>query len=164
MKLLMRALKKQDFGCLMIKINDIRKDHYSKIRFLESNKKERLDILLLYIICLYMERKIMSNFCDSEFNTLGSNAGPTCDPTSDLTLSTMVVGNQGAMLNKLVLILLILYAYTNQNFISYLMCMNDKMVNNQMCLTDKLVDNLMDNLDDCKSNLDNCRKGKNHNH
>ena len=104
-----------------------------------------------------MERKIMSNFCDSEFNTLGSNIGPTCDPASDLTLSTMVVGNQGVLLSKLILILLFLYAYSNQNFISYLMCTNDKMINNQMCLTDKLVDNLMDNLDDCS-------KGKRHNH
>lgn len=99
----------------------------------------------------------MSNYCDSEFDTLGTNSGPTCDPASDLTLSTMVVGSQGAMLNKLILVLLILYAYTNQNFISYLMCTNDKMVNNQMCLTDKLVDNLMDNLDEC-------RKEKRHSH
>ena len=113
-----------------------------------------------------MERKRMSNcnFCDSDFDTLGTNSGTTCDPISDLTLSTMVVENQGAMLNKLVMILLFLYAYTNQNFISHLMCINDKVINNQMCLTEKLVDNLMDNLDDCKSNLDNCRRGKNHSH
>ena len=62
------------------------------------------------------------------------------------------------------MILLFLYAYTNQNFISYLMCINEKMINNQMCLTDKMVDNLMDNLDDCNSNLGNCRRGKHHNH
>ena len=104
-----------------------------------------------------MERNRMSNCCDSEFNTLGSNSGPTCEPTSDLTLSTMLVGNQGILFNKLIMILLLLYAYTNQNFISYLMCTNDKLISNQLCLTDKLVDNLMDNLDDC-------RKGKHHRH
>ena len=108
------------------------------------------------------------NFCDTDFDTLGTNRGTTCgtacDPINDLTLSTMVVGNQGVLLNKLIMILLFLYAYTNQNFISHLMCINDKVINNQMCLTEKLVDNLMDNLDDCKSNLDNCRRGKHHSH
>ena len=105
----------------------------------------------------------MSNcdFCNSDFNTLGTNS----DPISDLTLSSMVVGNQEAMLSKLIMILLFLYAFTNQNFISYLLCTNDKLINNQMCLTDKMVDNLMDNLDDCRSELGNCcRKGKNHSH
>ena len=113
-----------------------------------------------------MERNRMSNcdFCNSDFNTLGTNAGTACDPISDLTLSSMVVGNQEAMLSKLIMILLFLYAFTNQNFISYLLCTNDKLINNQMCLTDKMVDNLMDNLDDCRSELGNCRRGKNHSH
>ena len=113
-----------------------------------------------------MERKRMSNsnFCDTDFNTLGTNSDTTCDPISDLTLSTLVVENQGVLLNKLIMILLFLYAYTNQNFISYLMCMNEKLIDNQSCLTCKLVDNLMDSLADCQSNLDNCKRGKNHNH
>ena len=117
-----------------------------------------------------MERKRMSNcnFSDTDFDTLGTNSGTTCgttcDPISDLTLSTMVVENQGVLLNKLIMILLFLYAYTNQNFISYLMCMNDKLIDNQSCLTCKLVDNLMDTLADCQNNLGNCRSGKNHNH
>ena len=120
----------------------------------------------------------MSNcsFCDTDFDTLGTNSGTTCgatcgtacgtanDPINDLTLSTMVVGNQGVMLNKLIMILLFLYAYTNQNFISYLMCMNDKLIDNQSCLTCKLVDNLMDNLANCQGNLDDCRGKRNHNH
>lgn len=110
-----------------------------------------------------------SNFCDTDFDTLAATTGTTCDqtcdPISDLTLSTMVVENQGVMLNKLIMILLFLYAYTNQNFISHLMCINEKMMNNQMCLTDKMVDSLMDNLDDCRSSLDSCcKKGKRHNH
>ena len=102
----------------------------------------------------------MSNcdFCNSDFNTLGTNAGTACDPISDLTLSSMVVGNQEAMLSKLIMILLFLYAYTNQSFISHLMCTNEKMMNNQMCLNDKMVDSLMDNLDDCNSK---CRGKKN---
>jgi hypothetical protein len=137
-------------------------------RQLTSNKKERLLILLLYIICLYMGRKRMSNcnFCDTDFDTLGTNAdnGATCDPISDLTLSTMVVGNQGVMLNKLIMILLFLYAYTNQNFISYLMCTNEKLIDNQACLTCKLVDNVLDALENCQSNLNNCRCGKHHSH
>ena len=109
-----------------------------------------------------MERKRMSNcdFCNSDFNTLGTNS----DPISDLTLSSMVVGNQEVLLSRLIMVLLFLYAFTNQNFISYLICTNDKLINNQICLTDKMVDNLMDNLDDCKSELGNCRKGKNHSH
>ena len=110
-----------------------------------------------------MERKRMSNndFCDTDFNTLG---GATA-PINDLTLSSMVVGNQEALLSRLIMILLFLYAYTNQNFISYLMCTNDKLINNQICLTDKMVDNLMDNLDDCKNNLnDCCRRGKHRSH
>lgn len=108
----------------------------------------------------------MSNcsFSDTDFDTLGTTNGTTCDPISDLTLSTMVVENQGVLLNKLIMILLFLYAYTNQNFISYLMCMNDKLIDNQSCLTCKLVDNLMDSLADCQSDLDNCRRKKNHNH
>ena len=113
-----------------------------------------------------MERKRMSNcnFSDTDFDTLGTSSGTTCDPISDLTLSTMVVENQGVLLNKLIMILLFLYAYTNQNFISYLMCMNEKLIDNQSCLTCKLVDNLMDSLADCQSNLDNCRGKRNHNH
>lgn len=104
------------------------------------------------------------NFCDSDFNTLGANSGPTCDPISDLTLSAAVVGSQEILLSKLIMILLFLYAYTNQNFISYLLCTNDKLINNQICLTDKMVDNLMDQLDDCQDNLGRCRRGKNHSH
>ena len=102
----------------------------------------------------------MSNcdFCDSDFNTLGTNSG--CDPISDLTLSTMVVGNQEALLCRLIMILLFLYAFTNQNFINYLMCTNDKLINNQLCLTDKMVDNLMDQLADCQENLGRCKCGK----
>ena len=113
-----------------------------------------------------MERKRMSNsnFCNSDFDTLGINSDSTCDPVSDLTLSAMVVENQGALLNRLILILLFLYAYTNQNFISHLICVNDKLIDNQMCLTCKLVDNLMDSLEDCNSNLDRCNKGKHHSH
>jgi hypothetical protein len=115
-----------------------------------------------------MERKRMSNcdFGNSDFDTLGANSGPgcTCDPVSDLTLSTMVVGNQEALLCRLIMILLFLYAYTNQNFISYLLCTNDKLINNQICLTDKMVDNLMDQLADCQEDLGRCRKGKNHSH
>jgi hypothetical protein len=109
-----------------------------------------------------MERKRMSNcdFCDSDLNTLG---GATA-PINDLTLSSMVVGNQEAMLSKLILILLFLYAYTNQNFISYLLCTNDKLINNQICLTDKMVDNLMDSLDDCRSELGKCCTKKGHSH
>ena len=109
-----------------------------------------------------MERKRMSNsdFCDTDFNTLG---GATA-PINDMTLSSMVVGNQEALLCRLIMILLFLYAYTNQNFISYLLCTNDKLINNQICLTDKMGDNLMDNLDDCRNELGNCRKGKNHSH
>lgn len=104
----------------------------------------------------------MSNcdFCDSDFNTLGAGS----DPVSDLTLSTMVVGNQGALASRLIMVLLFLYAYTNQNFINYLICTNDKLINNQMCLVDKMVDSLMDNLDDCKSDLDRCRRGRHHSH
>lgn len=98
--------------------------------------------------------------CDSEFNTLGENA---TNPLSDLTLSTMVVGNQEAVLCRLVMVLLFLYAFTNQNFICYLINVNDKLLCNQMCLTDKLVDNLMDNLNDCRSDLENCRRGR-HSH
>ncbi|AGF59135.1 MULTISPECIES: hypothetical protein [Clostridium] len=98
------------------------------------------------------------NFSDPGFNTLGENCGN--DPVSDLTLSTMVVGSQEALLNRLILVLLFLYAYTNQNFICYLMSVNEKIMCNQMCLTDKLVDNLMDNLEDCRSSLDSCRRGK----
>ncbi len=97
----------------------------------------------------------MNNCCDSELNS--SPISDPCGPTNDLTLSAMVIGNQGVLTNKLIFILLLLYAYTNQSFISYLMCTNDKLINNQLCLTDKLVDNLMDNLDDC-------RKGKHHRH
>ena len=104
------------------------------------------------------------NISDTDFDTLGTTSGTTCDPISDLTLSTMVVENQGVLLNKLIMILLFLYAYTNQNFISYLMCMNEKLIDNQSCLTCKLVDNLMDSLADCQSNLDNCRGKKNHSH
>lgn len=101
-----------------------------------------------------------SNYCDPGFNTLGANCN---EPISDLTLSTMVVGNQEAILCKLIMILLFLYAFTNQNFISYLICTNDKLLCNQMCLTDKLVDSLMDNLDNCQSDLENCRR-KHHSH
>ena len=115
-----------------------------------------------------MGRKRMSNcnFCDTDFDTLGTNSGPTCgsDPISDLTLSTMVVGNQGVMLNKLIMILLFLYAYTNQNFISYLMCTNEKLLDNQACLTCKLVDNVLDALENCQSNLNNSRCGKHQSH
>ena len=104
------------------------------------------------------------NISDTDFDNLGTTSGTTCDPISDLTLSTLVVENQGVLLNKLIMILLFLYAYTNQNFISYLMCMNEKLIDNQSCLTCKLVDNLMDSLADCQSNLDNCRGKRNHNH
>ena len=108
------------------------------------------------------------NISDTDFDTLGTTSGTTCgttcDPMNDLTLSTLVVENQGVLLNKLIMILLFLYAYTNQNFISYLMCMNEKLIDNQSCLTCKLVDNLMDDLADCHSDLDNCRRKKNHNH
>lgn len=105
----------------------------------------------------------MSNcdYCDSEFNTLGEN---TTNPLSDLTLSTMVVGNQEALLCRLVMILLFLYAFTNQNFICYLINTNDKLLCNQMCLTDKLVDNMMDNLNNCRSDLESCRRDKHHSH
>jgi hypothetical protein len=104
----------------------------------------------------------MSNcdFCDSDFNTLGGST----TPVSDLTLSAAVVGSQEVLLSKLIMILLFLYAYTNQNFISYLLCTNDKLINNQICLTDKMVDNLMDQLADCQDNLGRCRSGKNHSH
>jgi hypothetical protein len=97
--------------------------------------------------------------CDSDFNTLGENA---TNPLNDLTLSTMVVGNQEAVFCRLLMILLFLYAFTNQNFICYLMSINDKLLCNQMCLTDKMVDNMMDNLNDCRSDLANCRKDKRH--
>lgn len=109
-----------------------------------------------------MEREKMSNcnFCDSGFNTLGANSN---EPISDLTLSTMVVGNQEAVLCRLVMILLFLYAFTNQNFICYLINTNEKLLCNQMCLTDKMVDNLMDNLANCQNDLDNCRR-KCHSH
>lgn len=102
----------------------------------------------------------MSNcdFCNSDFNTLGANSGPGCDPVSDLTLSTMVVGNQEALFCKLIMILLFLYAYTNQSFISYLICTNDKIINHELCLTDKMVDSLMDQLEDCNSELERCRR------
>lgn len=100
------------------------------------------------------------NFCDSGFNTLGANSN---EPISDLTLSTMVVGNQEAIFCKLIMILLFLYAFTNQNFISHLICTNDKLLCNQMCLTDKLVDSLLDNLGNCQSDLENCRR-RHHNH
>ena len=108
-----------------------------------------------------MERKKMSNcgYGDSGFDTLGAAAPP---PISDLTLSTMVVGNQEAVLTRLVMVLLFLYAFTNQNFICYLINVNEKLLCNQMCLTDKLVDNLMDNLSDCRSELENCRRRRNH--
>lgn len=101
------------------------------------------------------------NYCDSDFNTLGENSN---NPISDLTLSTMVVGNQEALLCKLVMVLLFLYAFTNQNFISHLIGMNDKLLCNQMCLADKMVDNMVDNLNDCNSNLENCRKNRRHSH
>lgn len=104
-----------------------------------------------------MEMKRMSNLnCDDcGFNTLGA----TCnEPISDLTLSTMVVGNQEAVLCRLVMVLLFLYAFTNQNFICYLINTNEKLLCNQLCLTDKLVDNLMDNLANCQSDLENCRR------
>lgn len=105
------------------------------------------------------------NFCDTDFDTLGTDndttngatCGQTCGPTSDLSLSTLVMGNQEAILSRLIFILLFLYAYTNQSFISHLVCTNERMINNQMCLTDKMVDNLMDNLDDCN---ERCRCGK----
>jgi hypothetical protein len=115
-----------------------------------------------YIILLYMERKKMSSsdFCDSEFNTLGENCN---EPINDLTLSTMLAGNQGAVLSRLVMVLLFLYAFTNQNFICHLINMNEKLLCNQMCLTDKMVDNLMDSLANCQSDLENCRR-KNHSH
>jgi len=104
----------------------------------------------------------MSNcdFSDTDFNTLGAES----TPISDLTLSTLVAENQEIVLSKLIMILLFLYAYTNQNFISYLMCINDKVLTNQMCLTDKMVDSLMDNLDDCQSELGRCRRGNHHSH
>ena len=95
------------------------------------------------------------NYYDTDFNTLGANS---TEPISDLTLSTMVVGNQEAVLNRLVTVLLFLYAFTNQNFICYLINMNEKLLCNQLCLTDKLVDNLMDSLANCQSDLDNCRR------
>lgn len=100
------------------------------------------------------------NFCDNDFDTLGTNSGSTCgcDPVSDLTLSSMVVGNQGVMLNKLIMILLFLYAYTNQNFISHLMCVNEKMMENQMCLTCKLLENALDSLEDCRKGNRHCCK------
>ena len=100
------------------------------------------------------------NFCDSGFNTLGANSN---EPISDLTLSTMVVGNQEAILCRLIMILLFSYAFTNQNFICHLMSTNDKLICNQMCLTDKLVDSLMDSLADCQSDLERCRRSK-HSH
>lgn len=104
----------------------------------------------------------MSNcdYSDSGFDTLGATAN---NPINDLTLSTMVVGNQEAVLCRLVMVLLFLYAFTNQNFICYLINMNEKLLCNQMCLTDKMVDNLMDQLSNCQSNLENCRR-KGHNH
>ncbi|MDR3595427.1 hypothetical protein [Clostridium sp.] len=99
----------------------------------------------------------MSNFNCNEcgFNTLGAANN---EPISDLTLSTMVVGNQEALLSRLIMVLLFLYAYTNQNFICYLMSVNEKVMCHQMCLTDKLVDNMMDNLANCQGNLDDCRR------
>jgi len=101
------------------------------------------------------------NFCDTDFDTLGTESdttcGPTCGPTNDLTLSTLVMGNQEAILSRLIMILLFLYAYTNQSFISHLMCVNEKMINNQICLTDKMVDNLMDNLDECRKENRHCK-------
>lgn len=100
------------------------------------------------------------NYSDSGFNTLGATSN---EPISDLTLSTMVVGNQEAILCRLVMVLLFLYAFTNQNFISHLICTNEKLLCNQLCLTDKLVDNLMDSLANCQSDLENCRR-KHHNH
>lgn len=100
------------------------------------------------------------NYYDPGFNTLGANSN---EPISDLTLSTMVVGNQEAVLTRLIMILLFLYAFTNQNFLCYLMSTNDKLICNQMCLTDKLVDSLMDNLADCHSDLERCRRSK-HSH
>lgn len=100
------------------------------------------------------------NFGDNGFNTLGANIN---EPISDLTLSTMVVGNQEAIFCKLIMILLFLYAFTNQNFISHLICTNDKLLCNQMCLTDKLVDSLLDNLGNCQSDLENCRR-RHHSH
>lgn len=99
--------------------------------------------------------------CDTGFNTLGDNA---TNPLSDLTLSTMVVGNQEEILRKLVMVLLFLYAFTNQNFICYLINMNDKLLCNQMCLTDKMVDNLIDNLNDCRDDLQHCCRSKRHSH
>jgi len=95
-----------------------------------------------------------SDCFDTDFNTLGANCN---QPISDLTLSTMVVGNQEAVLSRLVTVLLFLYAFTNQNFICHLMNVNEKLLCNQLCLTDKLVDNLMDTLADCQNNLSNCR-------
>ena len=97
------------------------------------------------------------NFCDTDFDTLGTESGTTCGPTNDLTLSTLVMGNQEAILSRLIMILLFLYAYTNQNFISHLMCVNEKIINNQLCLTDKMVDNLMDNLDECRRENRHCK-------
>lgn len=101
------------------------------------------------------------NCCEPDFNTLGEN---TTNPLGDLTLSTMVVGNQEAVLCRLVMILLFLYAFTNQNFICYLINTNEKLLCNQLCLTDKLVDNLMDNLNDCRSDLENCRRDRHRSH
>jgi hypothetical protein len=118
-----------------------------------------------------MERKKMSNtnFCDTDFNTLGENTlgantlGGNCnEPVSDLTLSTMVVGNQEALFCKLIMVLLFLYAWTNQSFISYLMCLNEKFLCNQSCLTDKLVDSVLDSLADCRSDLADCKRRRNH--
>ena len=119
-----------------------------------------------YIKSLYMERKRMSNcnYCDPGFESPGANTlGANCnEPISDLTLSTMVVGNQEAVLSRLVTVLLFLYAFTNQNFICHLINTNEKLLCNQMCLTDKLVDNLIDNLNDCKSDLAGCRRHHRH--
>lgn len=98
--------------------------------------------------------------CDSDFNTLGENAS---NPLGDLTLSTMVVGNQGAVFCRLIMVLLFLYAFTNQNFICHLINMNDRLLCNQMCLTDKMVDNMIDNCNQCRSDLEDCRRGR-HNH
>lgn len=97
------------------------------------------------------------NFCDTDFDTLGTESDATCGPTSDLSLSTLVMGNQEAVLSRLIMILLFLYAYTNQSFISHLMCVNEKIINNQMCLTDKMVDSLMDNLDECRRENRHCK-------
>ena len=52
------------------------------------------------------------NFCDTDFDTLGTDTdtinGATCGPTSDLSLSTLVMGNQEAVLSRLIMILLFL--------------------------------------------------------